>query len=117
MLPGCIASVDHDLGGSLPVDGPVLLVLHRGEEAFGRLRGHVVVYGGRVDVGDLLVELALGSPELADPLELLLEVLVANDGAAALEEPIVHRETLVGERRDHAVPHLRSCTGRSRWTL
>jgi hypothetical protein len=33
-----VGPVDDDLGGGLPVDGPVQLVLHGGEEALGGLR-------------------------------------------------------------------------------
>src|SRR5690606_37822678 len=58
--------------------------------------------GGRVDVGDLLVELALREPDLADALELLLEVAIAQDRAAALEALVVHREALDGELLDDA---------------
>ena len=97
-----VGAVDDDLGGGLPVDGPVQLVLHGGEEALGGLRRHVVVDGRGVDVGDLLVELALREPDLADALELLFEVPIAQDGAAALEALVVHREALDGELLDDA---------------
>jgi hypothetical protein len=40
--------------------------------------------------------------DLADALELLLEVLLAQDGAAALEALVVHREALDGELLDDA---------------
>ena len=72
----------------MTVNGPVQLVLHGGKEALGGGGGDIVVNRGGVDVGDLLVELALRQPDLADALELLLEVLVAEDGAAA---PLVLR--------------------------
>jgi len=38
-----------DLGGCLPDDGPVHLVLHRLEESLGRVRALVVVDAGGVD--------------------------------------------------------------------
>ena len=83
-LLGCVGAGDDDLGGSLSVDGPVELVLHHREEALRAFRRHVVVDGGRVDVGDLLVKLALRQTDLADALELLFEVPVAQDRTAAL---------------------------------
>ena len=82
VLPGGVGAVDDDLGCGPPVDGPVQLVLHGGEEALGGLRRHVVVDRRGVDVGDLLVELALRQPDLADALELLFEVPVAEDGVS-----------------------------------
>jgi hypothetical protein len=97
-----VGAVDDDLGCGLPVDGPVQLVLHRREEALGGLRRHVVVDRRGVDVGDLLVELALRQADLADALELLFEVAIAQDGAAALEALVVHREALDGELLDDA---------------
>ena len=40
--------------------------------------------------------------DLADPLELLFEVLVAQDRATALQALVVHREALDGELLDDA---------------
>lgn len=78
------------------------LVLHGREEAFRRLRRHVVVDGGRVEVGDLLVELSLRQADLADALELLFKVAIAQDRTAALEALVVHREALDGELLEDA---------------
>ena len=39
MLLVRVGAVDDDLGRRLPMDGPVQLVLHSGEEALGGLRG------------------------------------------------------------------------------
>jgi hypothetical protein len=61
----------------------------------------VVVDGGGVDVGDLLVELALAEADFADALELFFEVLSGQDGAASLEAFVVHDEALDGEFLDH----------------
>ena len=82
--------------------GPVQLVLDRGEKAFCGLRGHVVVDRCGVDVGNLLIKLALRQPDLADALKLLLEVSVAQDGATTLKSLVVHREALDGELLDDA---------------
>ena len=41
-------------------------------------------------------------PTRADALELLLEVAIAQDGAAALQALVVHREALDGELLDDA---------------
>jgi len=58
--------------------------------------------GGGEDVGDLLVALALREADFADALELLLEVAIAQNRAAALEALVVHREALDGELLDDA---------------
>jgi hypothetical protein len=100
-LVGIGAAVDH-LGRRLPVDGPVQLVLHRGEKPLGGLRRHVVVNGRGVDVGDLLVELALREPDLADALQLLFEIPIGEDGATRLDALVVHHVGLDGELLDDA---------------
>jgi hypothetical protein len=76
-----VGPVEDHLGGSLAVDGPVEFVLHCGKEALGRGGGDIVVDGGRVDVGDLLVEFALAQSDFANALELFLEVFFAKDRA------------------------------------
>jgi len=89
-------SVDDHLGGGLPVDGPVELVLHGGEETLGGGRAQIVVNGGGVDIGDFLVELALAQTNFADALELFFEVLLAEDRAACFQSFIVHGKALDG---------------------
>jgi hypothetical protein len=56
----------------------VQLVLHDLEEGLGRLGVLVVVDAALlVDVGDLQVEAALAGADLTDPLEQLVEVVLA----------------------------------------
>jgi hypothetical protein len=62
----------------------------------------IVVHGGRVDVRDLLVELALAQTDLADALELFLEVFFAKDGAVTFQALVVHRVALDREGLDDA---------------
>jgi hypothetical protein len=61
-----IGSAYNDLRRCLTVDGVVHLVLHGGEKPLGGRGGWVVIERGGIDVGDLLVELALGKPNLSD---------------------------------------------------
>ena len=97
-----IGARDDDLRRRLAVDGPVELVLHGGKETLGRGGGDIVVDGGRVDVRDFLVKLALAQADFPNPLELLLEVFFAEDGAVVLQSLVVHRVALDGEGLDDA---------------
>ena len=76
------------------------LVLHRSEEALGGLCRHVVVDRRGVDIGDLLVELALRKADFADALQLLLEILLRQYGTAAFDAFIVHHVGFDGELLD-----------------
>ena len=49
---------------------PVQLVLDGGEKTLGALRRDIIVNRRGVNVGDLLVELALGQPDFTDALQL-----------------------------------------------
>ena len=53
------------------------LVLHRGEEQLGHLRSWVVVHRSGIDIRHLLVEVPFAATNVADALELFLEVAVA----------------------------------------
>lgn len=97
-----IGTVVDDFSGCLPVDGPMQLVLHCGEEALRGLRRHVVVNGRGVNVGDLLVELSLREANLADALELLFEILLGEHRTTGLDALIVHHVGLDGELLDDA---------------
>src|SRR5690606_28723945 len=72
------------------------------KEAFGGGGGDVVIDGGRVDVGDFLVELPLAQADFPDALELLLEVLFAEDGAVVFQPLVIHRKALDREGLDNA---------------
>jgi hypothetical protein len=69
------------------------LVLHRGVELLRDGRIFVVVDARRVNVGDLLVEVALAGTDRADPLQQLVEI-VGSDAAAGHEPLVVDREAL-----------------------
>ena len=62
---------------AVSVGGVVELVLDGGEETLGGGGILVVVDAGGVDVGDLLVETALGQADLANLVEQALEVVLA----------------------------------------
>lgn len=64
--------------------------------------GRAIVDGRGVDVGDLLVELALRDADLADTLQLLLEIPIGNDGTTRLDALIVHHVGLDRELLDDA---------------
>jgi hypothetical protein len=97
-----IQSLIDDLRRRLTVNGPVQLVLHRGKEPLRRRSGDIVVNRGGVDVGDLLVELALAQPDFPDALQLFLEVFFAEDRAVVFQALVIHRVALDGERLDDA---------------
>ena len=61
---------------------PVKFVLHGGEKALSGGGGAIIVDGGGVDVGDFLIKLSLAEADLADTLELFLEILLGQDSAA-----------------------------------
>ena len=91
-----IGAVVHHFGGGLPVDGPVEFVLHGGKKPLCGLSGHVVVDGSGIDVGDFLVELALGQADFADAGELLFKVACAEDGAVVFQPLIIHGKAFDG---------------------
>jgi hypothetical protein len=75
----------------------VQLVLHRLEERLGRLGLLVVVDAALlVDVGDLQVEAPLAGADLPDPLEQLVEVVLA-EALVQLEPLVVEDEALDDE--------------------
>ena len=84
-----VGALHDELGGGVPVYGKVHLVLHHRIEAFGGGGGAVVVDSGGVQVGDLLIELALAGTDLPDALQLFLKVFVGQIGAL-LEPFVVH---------------------------
>ncbi len=106
-----IGAVHDDLRRRLAVDGVVQLVLHGGEEALGGGGGRVVVERGGVDVGDLLVELALGKADLPDLFQLALEELVVEDAAAVFEALHIHGPALDGVLLDDLVGPLAELHG------
>ena len=97
-----IGAGDDYLRRRLAVDGPMELVLHRGEEALGGGGGDIVINGSRVDVGDFLVKFALAQADFANALELFLEVFFAEYGAVVFQALVIHRVALDGERLDDA---------------
>ena len=84
-----VGALYDELGGGVPVHGEAHLVLHRGIEAFRGGGSTVVVDSSGIQVGDLLIELALAGADLSDTLQLFLEVLVGQIGAL-LEPFVVH---------------------------
>ena len=95
-----IGTGKDDLCRRLAVDGPMQLVLHGGEEPFCGGGSHIVVDGGRVNVGNFLVELPLAQADFPDALELFLEVFFAKDGAVIFQALVIHRIALDGEGLD-----------------
>ena len=84
-----VGALHDELGGGVPVHGEVHLVLHRGIEAFRGGGSTVVVDSSGIQVGDLLIELALAGTDLPDALQLFLKVFVGQIGAL-LEPFVVH---------------------------
>ena len=84
-----VDALHDELGGGVPVHGEVHLVLHRGIEAFRGGGSTVVVDSSGIQVGDLLIELALAGTDLPDALQLFLKVFVGQIGAP-LEPFVVH---------------------------
>lgn len=76
---------------------PVQFILHGGEKALGSQGCHIVIDGGCIDVGDLLVELALGETNLPNTLQLFFKILVGKDGATAFQSFVIHGIALDGE--------------------
>jgi len=72
------------------------------KKPLGGLRRHVVVQRCGVDVGDLLVEHALRESNLADAMQLLLEIPVGQYRTARLQPLVVHHVGLDGELLDDA---------------
>ncbi len=97
-----IGTVDNHLCRRLTVDGVVHLVLHGGEKPLGGRGGLVVIKCGSVDVGDLLVELAHGKPDLPDFFQLALKELIGQV-AAVLESFHIHGPPLNGVVLDNLV--------------
>ena len=89
MILRVVGALHDELGGGVPVYGEVHLVLHRGIETLGGGGGSIIVDGGGVQVGDLLIELALAGTDLPDALQLFLKVFVGQIGAL-LEPFVVH---------------------------
>ena len=72
------------------------------KKTLGGLGGDVVVDGGRVDVGDLLVELAHAQADFPDALELFLEVFFPQNGAVVFQALVIHGKALDREGLDDA---------------
>ena len=85
-----ISSIHNDFCRCLAVNGEVQLVLNRRKKAFGRLGRCVVVERGRVDVGDLLVELPLGCADFPNFFQLPLEEFIRQNAAATLQALRIH---------------------------
>ena len=97
MRLGRVCPRRDDLRCRLAGDRPVQLVLHRLEEGLRDLGVLVVVDAALlVDVGDLEVEAALAGADLADALEQLVEVVLA-EARALLEPLVVQHESLDDE--------------------
>ena len=86
-----------DFRRRLAGDGPVQLVLHRGEELLRQRRVGVVIHRKRVDVGDLLVEAPLAGADFPDALQQFVEVILAEDLLALLEPLVIQHEALDDE--------------------
>ena len=110
MILRVVGALHDELGGGVPVHGEVHLVLHRGIEAFGGGRGTIIVNGGGVQVGDLLIELALAGADLPDALQLFLKVFVGQIGAL-LEPFIVHDPAANGVLRCNLIDPLAELDG------
>ncbi len=91
-----ISPINNHFGSRLAVNRPVQLVLDGGEKALGGLRRYIVVDGRGVNIGDLLVKLALGEANFPNALQLLLKVLFCQDRAAAFDALIIHHIGLDG---------------------
>ena len=79
-----ICPINNHFSSRVAVNGPMQLVLNRSEKAFCGLSSHIIVDGRGIDIGDLLVKLALGKANFPDTLQLFLEILFRQNGAAAL---------------------------------
>ena len=105
-----IGAIHDDFRRRLAVDGVVHLVLHGGEEPLGGRGGRVVVQRGGVDVGDLLVELALGQPDFPDLFQLAFKELI-RQVAAVFEAFHIHGPALDGVVLDDLVGPLAELHG------
>jgi hypothetical protein len=88
----------------------VHLVLNRSKETLRCRCGRVVIQRGGVDVGDFLIELALGEPDLPNLFELALKELI-RQGAAALETFGIHGPALDGVVLDDLIGPLAELDG------
>ena len=66
------------------MNGPMQLVLNYGEKAFGGLSGYIIVDGCGINIGDLLVKLALAQAYFPDALQLLFKIFFTKNGAIVL---------------------------------
>lgn len=76
--------------------------MHSGKEALCGGGGDIVIKRGRVNIGDLLIELSLAQADFPDALELLLEVIFTKHGAVVFQTLVIHCKSLDGERLDNA---------------
>jgi hypothetical protein len=106
-----ISTLKNNLGRRLPVDGPMQLFLHGGKKPLGGLRRHIVVNGRGINVGDLLVKLALGEPNLTNALKLLFKILHRQDGPACLDALVIHHIGFDGELLNDACGPLAKLHG------
>ncbi len=85
-----VGAIMDKLRRCLAMDSPVQLVLHRGEKTFRCLRCDVIVCGSCVNVGNFLIEHALGEADFPDALQLLFKILIVKDGTAAFQAFVIH---------------------------
>ena len=79
------------------------LVLHGGEKSLGGLRRDVVINRRCINIGDLLVELALGEADFPNALQLLFKISFGKYRTVILQALIVHRVALDVERLNNGI--------------
>ena len=83
----------QDFRRRMPVNRAMHPILHRRVKDPRQIRGLVVIDGRRVKVGDLLVEFAFAQANLANALQLVLEVFI-RDRRTVFEPRHIHHPAL-----------------------
>ena len=85
-----VDAVINDFGRRVLMGGIMKFILNRGKKLLCQRRLRIVVHRRRVNVGHLLIKIALAAPDIANPLQQFTEI-----APAAIFQPIiVHRESL-----------------------
>ena len=110
LLVGIGALIDQ-LRRRVPMHAVMHLVLYRSEKALSGLCRRIVIDGRSVNVRNLLVKTTFRQTNLADALQLLLEIVFRKHRTAPFQPLIVHHPSLYGVVLDNRIRPLAELYG------
>ena len=106
-----VGTLIDQLRRRVPMHAVMHLVLHRREKALGGLCRRIVIDGRSVNVRNLLVETTFRQTNLADALQLFLEIVLRKHSTAPFQPLVVHHPSLYGVVLDNRIRPLAELYG------